>query len=173
MGGGGKPVSAKKLPFIVALAFLVSMALGKDLAEAMLCGEGGEGEGAGEWLLSEEEVGEPSAIGVGEVFQPKKEVSLLGPGDRGVFVIIAGSAGSLSLFSAGRALPVGCNDIARCKPWLTGTLLIFAASLILDSLACRERWLLDCGFKDSDVMEGKGPVSPFCGDCGEKPLGYL
>ena len=47
-------MSAKKFPFIVALAFFVSIALGKDLAEeAMLCGDGGDGEGAGEWLLSE------------------------------------------------------------------------------------------------------------------------
>ena len=98
----------------------------------MLCGDGERGEGPGEWLLSEYEVGETSATGVGEVFQPKKYVSLLGPADRGVFVIIAGSTGSSSA-SVGR--PVGCSDTARCRPGLTGTLLIFVASLTLDSLA--------------------------------------
>ena len=136
-GGTGNPVSAKKVPLLLALALGISRALGMDLAEeAMLCGEGDRGEGAGEWLLSEREAGETSAIGEGEVFQPKKDVSLFGPGDRGVFVIMAGSAGS-SLSSVGR--PLGCRDIARCRPELTGTLLIFEASLTLDSLAWRDR----------------------------------
>jgi hypothetical protein len=64
-------------------------------------------------------VGELSAIG-DEVFHPKKEVSLLGPGDLGVFVMIAGSEESelaLSLF--GR--PVGCNDIVLCNASVFGT----------------------------------------------------
>ena len=65
-------------------------------------------------------MGEVSAIG-DEVFHPKKEVSLLGPGDLGVFVMTAGSEESelaLSLF--GR--PVGCNDIVRCNASSFGTL---------------------------------------------------
>lgn len=66
----------------------------------------------GEWLLSEKDVGETSAIGE-EVFHPKNEVSLFGPGDRGVFVMVAGSEISYSLF-VGR--PEGCNDIVRCSP---------------------------------------------------------
>ena len=106
---------------IVALAFEVSIACGSDLPEEeKLIGVGESGEGAGEWLLSENEVGEISAIGE-EVFHPKKDVSLLGPGDLGVFVITAGSEDSelaRSLF--GR--PAGCNDIVRCNPSLFGAL---------------------------------------------------
>ena len=56
------------------------------LDEVILWGEGG----AGEWLPSEYVVGEVSAMG-DDVFHPKKEVSLLGPGDLGVFVITVGS----------------------------------------------------------------------------------
>ena len=40
-------------------------------------------------------MGDTSCIG-DEFFQPKKDVSLLGPGDLGVFVIILGSEGSSS-----------------------------------------------------------------------------
>lgn len=40
-------------------------------------------------------MGETSAIGE-EVFQPKKDVSLLGPGDLGVLVITVGSGDSYS-----------------------------------------------------------------------------
>lgn len=90
----------------------MSIARGTDRSdEAMPCGDGESGEGgAGEWLASEYVVGETSAIGE-EVFQPKKDVNLLGPGDLGVFVIIVGSEGSWSLSVVGR--PGGCNDIAR------------------------------------------------------------
>ena len=42
-------------------------------------------------------MGDPSAMG-DEVFHPKKDVSLLGPGDLGVLVITVGSEGSYSLF---------------------------------------------------------------------------
>ena len=54
-----------------------------------------------------------------DVFQPKNDVSLLGPGDLGVFVMIVGSEGSYSLF-VGR--PEGCNDIVRCNPSVLGAL---------------------------------------------------
>ena len=64
-------------------------------------------------------MGETSAIG-DEFFQPKKDVSLLGPGDLGVFVMTFGSEGSSSFVDR----PEGCNDIDRCSPSLTGTLLI-------------------------------------------------
>ena len=91
------------------------MAFGGAFKGAMLLGSGETGEGPGEKLRSE--VGETSAIGVGEVFQPKKDVSLFGPGDRGVFVIIAGLPGvSSSRLLAGEARPVGCSDCALCKP---------------------------------------------------------
>ena len=110
------------------------------------------GDGAGEWLLSEKMVGETSAIG-DEVFQPKKDVSLLGPGDRGVFVIIAGSEGSSSdlwSFIGGRL--VGCNDALRCIPSLVGTFLAFEVSL---RLACLVR----------SGREGGGMLSVFAGRC--------
>lgn len=94
IGGTGKPVSAKSEVSIVPLALGISFTCGIDFCdEARLCGDGDRGDGAGEWLLPEYEVGETSAIG-DDVFQPKKEVSLLGPGDRGVFVMIVGSTGS-------------------------------------------------------------------------------
>lgn len=65
------------------------MAWGNDLVdEDRLCGEG-PGDWLGEWLLAEKD-GETSAIG-DDVFHPKNEVSLFGPGDRGVLVMIAGS----------------------------------------------------------------------------------
>lgn len=52
--------------------------------------EGERGEGApGERVPADELVGECSAAR--EAPQPKKEVSLFGPGDRGVFVITVGS----------------------------------------------------------------------------------
>ena len=69
-----------------------------------------------------------------EVFQPKNDVSLLGPGDLGVLVITVGSEGSYSLL-VGRL--EGCKDIARCNPRLLGTALVRVASWSLDSLACR------------------------------------
>ena len=120
MGGiGNSPISAKNVPFVSELALEVSMAIGAILLTGAGVSEAGDlGDGAGEKLLSDREVGETSAmeVGVGEVFQPKKDVNLLGPGERGVLVIIAGSYVSLSRFSAGRAFPVGCNDLARCKP---------------------------------------------------------
>ena len=72
-----------------------SMACDADLLdEDRLRGDGNSGDGgAGEWLLSEKFVGETSAIG-DDVFHPKNEVSLFGPGDLGVFVMIVGSEGS-------------------------------------------------------------------------------
>ena len=95
MGGMGKsPTSAKNVPFEPELALEVSMAIGAILSAGTVLTEAGDlGDGAGEKLLSDREVGEISAIvvGVGDVFQPKKDVSLLGPGERGVFVIMAGS----------------------------------------------------------------------------------
>ena len=75
----------------VSLARGTSIAGGIDLVdEEKLCGDGERGEGAGEWLTIEKLVGETSATGE-DVFQPKKEVSLLGPGDLGVLVMFAGS----------------------------------------------------------------------------------
>ena len=46
--------------------------------------------GLGDWLPPEYEEVDPSAIG-DDVFQPKKDVSLFGPGDRGVLVMTEGS----------------------------------------------------------------------------------
>lgn len=72
------------------------------------------------------DVGEASAIG-DEVFHPKNEVSLFGPGDRGVFVMIEGSWYSLlgkdrwsALICKAAGRSPGCNDIvdARCGPAL-------------------------------------------------------
>lgn len=95
MGGMGKsPTSAKNVPFVSELALEVSMAIEAVLlAGAVLTEASDLGDGAGEKLLSDCEVGETSAMGsgVGDVFQPKKDVNLLGPGERGVFVIMAGS----------------------------------------------------------------------------------
>lgn len=56
----------------------------------MTRGEGKSGDSPGDWLLVE---GEFSALGE-EPLKPKNEASLLGPGDLGVFVIVAGSLGS-------------------------------------------------------------------------------
>lgn len=54
--------------------------------------EGDRGDGArGEWLPADELVGEWSGIREADP-QPKKDVSLFGPGDRGVLVITVGSA---------------------------------------------------------------------------------
>lgn len=53
-------------------------------------GEGSNGDGPGEWLLL---VGDCSAIG-DEPLKPKKDASLLGPGDLGVFTMVAGSLDS-------------------------------------------------------------------------------
>lgn len=56
----------------------------------MLRGEGKRGEGngewLGEWLLFDKVEGETSAIGE-EVFHPKKDEILFGPGDLGVLVM--------------------------------------------------------------------------------------
>ena len=59
-----------------------------------------------------------------EFFQPKKDVSLLGPGDLGVLVMIFGSDGSSSFVT----VPDGCNDIDRCNPSLTGSLDVLDGS---------------------------------------------
>ncbi len=83
-------------------------------------------------------MGETSAIG-DEVFHPKKEVSLLGPGDLGVFVIIVGSDRSKFARPLFCDRPVGCNDIVRCNPSLFGTRCALTVSWSLDSLACRDR----------------------------------
>lgn len=72
-----------------------------------------------------------------EFFQPKKEVSLLGPGDLGVFVMIFGSEGSSSFVG----LPDGCNDIDRWRPSLAGYFVALDGSYSLDSEAWRERCL--------------------------------
>lgn len=56
----------------------------------MAWGDGSSGDGPGERLLF---VGEFSAIG-DELLKPKNEASLLGPGDLGVFTMVAGSSGS-------------------------------------------------------------------------------
>ena len=68
-------------------------------------------------------MGDLSCMGE-EFFQPKKDVSLLGPGDLGVFVISLGSDGSSSFV---RELE-GCNDIDRCNPSLTGNLVVLDVS---------------------------------------------
>ena len=87
-GGNESPVSAKYCARIGAFAFDTSMAGSKDrVDDDRLRGAGERGEGAGEWLLSEIGVGEDSATG-DEVFQPKKEVSLLGPGDLDLDVVV-------------------------------------------------------------------------------------
>ncbi len=59
-----------------------------------------------------------------EFFHPKKDVSLFGPGDLGVFVITLGSDGSSSFVWD----PDGCNDIDRCKPSLTGNFAVLDGS---------------------------------------------
>ena len=87
-----------------------------------------------------------------EVFQPKKDVSLLGPGDLGVLVITVGSEGSYSLF-VGRL--EGRKDIARCNPRLLGTALARAASWSPDSLACRALCGRGDGCRFSVVTGGK------------------
>ena len=86
---------AKYWVLMFPFAFGISVTRDADLLdEVILWGEGDRGEGgAGEWLPSEYVVGEVSAMG-DDVFHPKKEVSLFGPGDLGVFVIIVGSEGS-------------------------------------------------------------------------------
>ena len=103
------------------------MACGIDLLEMDVpWGDDCKGDGAGEALLSvlsEYEVGDTSCIG-DEFFQPKKDVSLLGPGDLGVFVIILGSEGSSSF--VGR--PDGCKDIDRCRPSFAGTFVVLDGS---------------------------------------------
>ena len=138
-GGNGKPAPGRYVLPIFALALDVSIACRKDLFdEVWLSGEGDSGDGIGEWLLSEMDVGDASAIG-DEVFHPKKEVSLLGPGDRGVFVISLGSDGSVLARSLFVARPEGCNDIVRCNPSLFGTRCALMVSWSLDSLACRDR----------------------------------
>ena len=96
-------------------------------------------------------MGEFSAIGE-EVFHPKKEVSLFGPGDLGVFVMTVGSEGSYSLFVA---RPEGCNDIVRCRPSLVGALWARTVSWSTDSLACRDRCGRREGFLFSVVVGGK------------------
>lgn len=53
-------------------------------------GEGRSGDGPGDWLFGE---GGYSAFG-DEPLKPKNEASLLGPGDLGVLVMVAGSLGS-------------------------------------------------------------------------------
>lgn len=74
-GGSGNPVSAK-YDALLPLVFLEdSIAWG---------------DGPGERLLL---VGEFSAIG-DALLRPKKEASLLGPGDLGVLTMVAGSSGS-------------------------------------------------------------------------------
>ena len=75
----------------VALALGTSIPGGIDLVdEGKLWGDGERGEGAGDWLGLEKFVEDPSATGE-DVFQPKNDVSLLGPGDLGVLVMVAGS----------------------------------------------------------------------------------
>lgn len=75
------------MPFAFSFALLTSIGRIDLLA---VCGFGGEYVGLGDWLPPENDVVDPSAIG-DDVFQPKKEVSLLGPGDRGVLVMTEGS----------------------------------------------------------------------------------
>ena len=61
------------------------------MEELKLVSEGDRGEGArGEWLPADELEGEWS--GMREDPQPKKDVNLFGPGDRGVLVMMVGSA---------------------------------------------------------------------------------
>ena len=74
----------------VALELGRSIAGGNELVEDKLWGDGERGEGAGDWLGVEKFVGAPSATGEDD-FHPKNEVSLLGPGDLGVLVVVAGS----------------------------------------------------------------------------------
>ena len=75
----------------VALALLTSIVCGTDFVEEdKLWGDGERGEGPGDWLGVEKSVGEPSATGE-DVFHPKNDVSLLGPGDLGVLVMVVGS----------------------------------------------------------------------------------
>lgn len=80
-GGSGKPVSTKYeeawTPFVCRDG-------------SIPLGEGSSGDGAGDWLLID---GEFSAFG-DDPRKPKKEASLLGPGDLGVLVIVAGSVDS-------------------------------------------------------------------------------
>jgi len=66
-------------------------------------------------------------------------VSLLGPGDLGVFVIIVGSEGSEYVRSLLWGRPEGCNDIVRCSPSFSGTRCALTVSWSVDSLACRDR----------------------------------
>lgn len=68
-------------------------------------------------------MGDTSCIG-DEFFQPKKEVSLFGPGDLGVFVMILGSDGSSSFVG----LPEGCNDIDRWRPSLAENFVVLDGS---------------------------------------------
>ncbi len=76
---------------IVAWALGTSIACGTDLVdEDKLRGDGERGEGAGDWLAVEKLVGELSATGE-DVFHPKNDVNLLGPGDLGVLVMDVGS----------------------------------------------------------------------------------
>lgn len=75
----------------VALALGTLIACGIDLVdEEKLWGDGERGEGAGDWLAVEKLVGEFSATGE-DVFHPKNDVNLLGPGDLGVLVMVVGS----------------------------------------------------------------------------------
>ena len=79
-GGSGNPVSAKYDALLPLVCFEDSIAWGV----------GSNGDGPGERLLL---VGEFSAIGEAPL-RPKKEASLLGPGDLGVLTMVAGSSGS-------------------------------------------------------------------------------
>ena len=109
-------------PFACPLAFGISIVCGL-VDDVILVNEGDRGDGAPERLPADELEGECSATRDGFP-QPKKDVSLFGPGDRGVLVIIVGSVVSsskkdcslgLMLTFEGRLL--GCKEVvaALCK----------------------------------------------------------
>ena len=122
------------------MALGTSIALGRDFGELRPRGEGSSGDGMGEWLgewLRPEQVeGDASAIG-DDVFHPKNDVSLFGPGDLGVLVMADGSGPSW--FTTARRSTLICKALgrtprrddmvaARCTPSLLAALCDFEAS---------------------------------------------